>query len=115
VKFVLLIYRTAPPELALPIEADRAALARHRRLQKEAEGDLVAVARLDDARTARTVRKQTSAHAATDGPFPETKEWLVGFYLLNCASVEEAENRAAAIADEHHVVEVRPATWTKSG
>jgi hypothetical protein len=114
VKFVLLIYRTAPPALELPAEAERAALVRHRKLQSDAEGDVVAVARLDDACTARTVRKQAAAHAATDGPFPETKEWLVGFYLLHCATAAEAEARAAAIADEHHVVEVRPATWTKS-
>jgi hypothetical protein len=116
VKFVLLIYRSAPPELGLPPEDDRAALARHRELQKDskARDELVAVARLDDARTARTVRKQGAAHSATDGPFPETKEWLVGFYLLDCESFEEAEQRAAKIADDHHVVEVRPATWTRS-
>jgi hypothetical protein len=33
VKFVLLIYRTAPPELDLPAGVERAALARHRELQ----------------------------------------------------------------------------------
>ena len=113
-KFVLLIYRTAPPEIDLPAEADRAALARHQKLQRRMKGDLLAVARLDDARHARTVRKQASAHAATDGPFPETKEWLVGFYLVDCADLAEAEARAAALADEHHAVEVRAATWTSA-
>ena len=113
-KFVLLIYRNAPPELGLPAAAERAAVARHRKLQTEAAREVVSVARLDDARTARTVRKQATGHAATDGPFPETKEWLVGFYLLDCASLADAEARAAAIADEHHVVEVRPATWAKA-
>jgi hypothetical protein len=114
VKFVLLIYRTAAPEVQLPASADRAAMARHRALQRDAQGNVVAVARLDDARTARTVRKQAAAHTATDGPFPETKEWLVGFYLLDCADAAEAEARAATLADEHHVVEVRPATWTNT-
>lgn len=115
-KFVLLIYRLAPPELELPREADRAALARHRKLQKAANErhELEAVARLDDARKARTVRKQSGAHSATDGPFPETKEWLVGFYLLDCDNIAEAERQAASIADEHHAVEVRPATWTRA-
>jgi hypothetical protein len=29
----------------------------------------------------------------------ETKEWLVGFYVLDCASEGEALERAAAICD----------------
>ena len=47
-------------------------------------GDLHAVARLDEPGTARTVRARASGHEISDGPFIESKEWLVGFYLVDC-------------------------------
>ena len=61
-------------------------------------------------RQARVVRP--AAHDVTDGPFIETKEWLVGFYLLDCASEEEALRRARALCtDGAHTIEVRPVAW----
>ena len=33
----------------------------------------------------------------TDGPFAETKEALGGFYVLECADLDEAANLAAGI------------------
>src|SRR3954463_4086359 len=45
----------------------------------------------------------------TDGPYVETKEVLNGFYLLECADLDEAVATAAAIpAAWHGVVEIRP-------
>ena len=45
----------------------------------------------------------------TDGPFAETKEALAGFYLLDCASREEALAWAARIPGVRiGAVEVRP-------
>lgn len=45
----------------------------------------------------------------TDGPFAETKEVLGGFYLLNCADLDEALHWAAQIPGAWHGrVEVRP-------
>ena len=35
--------------------------------------------------------------AVTDGPFAETKEQLGGFYVLDCASDEEAKRWAAEV------------------
>src|SRR5258708_39486510 len=112
--YVLLIYRASaegPPPTALD---ERATLRAHRALQAEtsARHELHAVARLDDARDARTVKRRAGAHEITDGPYVETKEWLVGFYLLDCANEEEAIARATVIcADDAHSVEVRPVTW----
>ena len=46
---------------------------------------------------------------ATDGPFAETKEVLGGFYLLDCADLDEALKWAAQIPGAWHGrVEVRP-------
>jgi hypothetical protein len=45
----------------------------------------------------------------TDGPFAETKESLGGFYLLDCADLDEAISWAAQIPGAWHGrVEVRP-------
>jgi hypothetical protein len=110
--YVLLIYRASDPTGA----EEQAALRGHRALQNEAaaRGELRAVARLDETRSARTVKRRGSskAHEIVDGPFVESKEWLVGFYLVDCASEAEALERAKAICtDTHHVVEVRPVVW----
>lgn len=59
-----------------------------------------------------TLRLQDGAVTATDGPYIETKEWLVGFYLVDCADEAEAIERARTIcSDDAHVIEVRPVVW----
>lgn len=112
--YALLIYRVAPASVSVRAEDERAALVAHRALQAEASarGELSAVARLDETSTARTVRSRGGAHEVTDGPFIETKEWLVGFYVVECRDEEQALARARAICnDDEHVIEVRPVTW----
>lgn len=112
--YALLIYRTSRPTVAIPELAERQALAGHRALQtKAATGkNLHAVARLDVPRTARTVRARPTGHDVTDGPFIESKEWLVGFYLVDCESETQAIARAKQICpDEFHAIEVRPVDW----
>jgi hypothetical protein len=45
----------------------------------------------------------------SDGPYAETKEVLSGFYLLECADLDEAIATAAQIPSAWHgAVEVRP-------
>jgi hypothetical protein len=112
--YTLLIYRVAPPGEPIPREEEKRVFSGHRVLQAEASsrGELHAVARLDEPRAARTVRAHASGHDISDGPFIEAKEWLVGFYLVDCENEEQALERAKHIsADVHHVVEVRPVTW----
>jgi hypothetical protein len=108
--YVLLIYRSTPPTESAPA-ADKDGLVRHRALQDDARPDLLAVAQLAPTTTARTVRASRDAHAVTDGPYLETKEWLVGFYLVECADEAQALDRARQLADDRHAIEVRPATW----
>jgi hypothetical protein len=114
VTYALLIYRTAPVSTPIPELDERAALAAHRALQTEAaaKGELRVVARLDDTPTARTVRLKGGAHENTDGPFIETKEWLVGFYLVDAENEQTAFERARVLCtDESHAIEVRPVIW----
>jgi hypothetical protein len=63
--------------------------------------------------TATTVRVEGGKGGdvlTTDGPFAETKEVLTGFYLLECADLDEAVKVAATIpaAWQGGTVEVRP-------
>lgn len=46
----------------------------------------------------------------TDGPFAETKEQLLGFWIVECESLEEAveAGRQLAREREHGGIEVRP-------
>jgi hypothetical protein len=111
--YALLIYRNVSAGEALPSPQEHLVLERHRELQTASSrrNQLHAVARLDDASRARTVRRHGNAHEVTDGPYVETKEWLVGFYLLDCATEDEALERASSICDSNHAIEVRPVGW----
>lgn len=112
--YALLIYRAAGAAPEPTLENERRALAEHRTLQAiaSARGELHAVARLDAAPNAKTVTVQRGAHAVADGPYIETKEWLVGFYVIDCANEEEALERARMICPiEDHAIEVRPVQW----
>ena len=46
--------------------------------------------RLEGLKDARTIRRRNGKVIVTDGPFAETKEWIAGFDLLECASMDEA-------------------------
>lgn len=46
---------------------------------------------------------------ATDGPYAETKEYLAGFYVVECDSIDHAIEHAARVPDAaYNQVEVRP-------
>lgn len=110
--YALLIYRTGENEPA-PERVERA-LVGHRALQREAAArqELHAVAQLGDATRAKTVSFSGTSHDITDGPYIEAKEWLVGFYLVDCASEEEALERARMLCPTaDHAIEVRPVSW----
>lgn len=112
--YALLIYRTSPASVPMPELEERAALAGHRAVQAEAaaKGQLRAVARLHDTATAHTVKARAGTHEICDGPFIETKEWLVGFYLVDCESEAQALAWAQRICPASaHAIEIRPVSW----
>ena len=72
-------------------------------------GALVAVERLQVADTATTVRLRGGERLLTDGPFIETKEHLLGFYLVEVTDLDAAIDWAARMPHiRHGSVEVRP-------
>lgn len=70
---------------------------RYRAFGQEAGDKVVDGAELASTRTATTVRVRNGETTVTDGPFVETKESLGGYYLLECADLEEAARVAAGI------------------
>ena len=59
--------------------------------------------------TATSVRVRDGETMTTDGPFVETKEGLGGFYLLDCANLDDALAWAAkGPGSWYGTVEVRP-------
>jgi hypothetical protein len=65
---------------------------------------------LQPTATATSVRNQNGEAMVTDGPFAETKEQLGGFYVFECASLDEAEQLAAQIPGAATgTIELRPA------
>ena len=60
-------------------------------------GELVAAEGLDMPTAASIVRGQPKGPAlVTDGPFAESKEFLAGFWIVDCSSRERAIEIAAA-------------------
>ena len=59
--------------------------------------------------TATTVRVRDGQHQVVDGPYAETKEFLAGYYLLECPDREAALKHAARMPNlEYGSTEVRP-------
>jgi hypothetical protein len=64
---------------------------------------------LQPSATATTVQIQESGDPiVSDGPFAETKEQLGGYYLLDCANLDDALAWAKKIPMPGGTVEVRP-------
>lgn len=91
---------------------DEAVMARlavvRERLEKA--GKLGPVARLQPTLAAKTLRKDQSPSLLIDGPFAETKEQLLGFYVVDCVDIEEATQIARELADANPggAFEIRP-------
>jgi hypothetical protein len=74
------------------------------------EGRLGPVARLMPTTAATTLRKGKEA-VVIDGPFAETKEQLLGFFVVECASLEQAIETAKDLgraSGSNGAYEIRP-------
>jgi hypothetical protein len=111
-QYLLLIYVDETQWANMP-EPRRGEVVRAYREFTEAivkAGQLRAAARLSPSATATTVREARGRLVTTDGPFAETKEQLGGYYLVECANLDEAVALAARIpaVRQGGSVEVRP-------
>jgi hypothetical protein len=62
-------------------------------------GELISTQALIDPSQAAVVSVRNGQPVVTEGPFLESKEYLGGFYLIDCDNKERAIERAAQIPD----------------
>ena len=100
-------------------EQDAAAIAKLDVVQERLarEGRLGPVARLMPTTTATTLRKGKES-VVLDGPFAETKEQLLGFFVVECASLEQAIETAKELgraSSSNGSYEIRPMMHFRPG
>jgi hypothetical protein len=73
-------------------------------------GRLGPTVRLMPTTAATTLRKDSDPPLVLDGPYAETKEQLLGFYVIDCANLEAALDVAKDLAKANPggAYEVRP-------
>jgi hypothetical protein len=111
VRYLLMIYMNPTVFETLSEEEKAAVMDAHDEFQKpiRESGELVGFAALADPSNSKTVRVRDDVPAVTDGPYVEAKEFLAGFYVVDCETVERANELAAMIPDARYTaVEVRP-------
>ena len=108
-QYMLLVYEQevdpaaqAERETTLPMFVEL-----HRSLREA--GLLVGVQRLRSTESATSVRVRDGQTEIIDGPFAVTKELLAGYYILECADLDEALRQAARLPmAPWATIEVRP-------
>jgi hypothetical protein len=111
-QYAILCYHDENVVCAWGKQQDDAVMARLAVVQEKLarQGKLGPVVRLLPTTAATTLRKDREPPLVIDGPFAETKEQLLGFYLVDCASLEEALEiaRELAAANPGGAYEIRP-------
>ena len=77
-------------------------------------GKLGPVARLMPTTTATTVRTGREM-MVLDGPFAETKEQMLGFYLFDCDTLDEVIEAARELVSDPGAMEIRPVSYFHPG
>ena len=109
--YAILAYHVETNVLSWTPEQDAAVMSRllrvHDRINQQ--GSLGPAARLRATARARTLRGP-GAGMVLDGPFAETKEQLLGFYVVDCATDDAAVDVARELrrANPSAVYEIRP-------
>jgi hypothetical protein len=111
--YAVLCYNDENAVSAWSQEEDDACMARLAKVEEamKAKGKLGPVARLLPTSSATTLRKSSGEPLVIDGPFAETKEQFLGFYLADCETLEEAIAFAKDLAKAnpgHGGYEIRP-------
>lgn len=77
----------------------------------KASGEMVETRALGEPAQSAVVRVRDGVPVATDGPYLEAKEFMGGYYIVDCETRERALELAAMIPDagvEGLAIEVRP-------
>lgn len=106
--YALLAYHEEEAITSMTPEQDATLMTDLYKVHDKLKGSLGPAARLDLTRSATTLRRGT----VMDGPFAETKEQLLGIYVVDCATHDEAVDAARDLsrANPSAVYEIRPIT-----
>jgi hypothetical protein len=90
--YAILCYHSEDVVCSWTKQEEDAVMSKLARVQDRlrAEGRLGPVARLLPTTAATTLRKSQDPPLVLDGPFAETKEQLLGFYIVDCSDLDEA-------------------------
>jgi hypothetical protein len=99
-QYAILCYHDEKVTCAWSKEQDDAVMAKLGVVMEKyaRSGKLGPVARLLPTTSATTLRKSQEPPLVIDGPFAETKEQLLGFYILDCETLEDALGFARELA-----------------
>ena len=117
--YAILCYDNEKITSTWPKERDEAVLAELRKVEDNLakQGRLGPVARLMPTTAATSLRKGKDT-MVLDGPFAETKEQLLGFFVVDCASLDEAIATGkdfAAASGSAGTYEIRPLAIYRPG
>lgn len=112
-KYLLVLHLNPEVMDALSEEEKQAIFSGHEKFMAAVKesGEMRGTVALAEPAKSAVVRVRDGAPAVTDGPYLESKEFLAGYYLLECKSQERAYELAAMIPDaslDGMGVEVRP-------
>jgi hypothetical protein len=115
-KYLLLVCMEQPPDQPLETEEELAgqeagddAGIRTWFAEIDKRGSRLTGSEVSRPANAATVRTRDGEVIVSDGPFAETKEWMAGFDVIECASMAEAiEIAALHPVAAFGMIEVRP-------
>lgn len=118
--YAILCYNDEKAIASWTKEEDDACLLRLAQVQDgmRAKGRLGPVVRLRHTTEATTLRKTSGAPLVLDGPFAETKEQFLGFFVADCDTLEDAIAFAKDLAEANPgsgAYEIRPLSIYQPG
>jgi hypothetical protein len=118
-QYAILCYHSEDVVCSWSKEEDAAVMAKLAVVQEKlaAQGKLGPVVRLMPTTAATTLRKDREPALVIDGPFAETKEQLLGFYIVDCTGLEDALDIAKQLgrANPGGSYELRPVALFQPG
>jgi hypothetical protein len=118
-QYAILCYHDENVVCAWSKEEDAAVMAKlsvvHEKVARQ--GKLGPVVRLLPTTAATTLRKDSDPPLVIDGPFAETKEQLLGFYIVEAENLDDALGiaRDLAAVNPGGAYEIRPVGLFKDG
>ncbi|WJS02235.1 YciI family protein [Roseibium aggregatum] len=108
--FSVLIYASEDFIDALPPEELATVYQKHGAFHEHTKtnNSFAVATKLMSTGTSVTINKDKDDFIVTDGPFAETKEQFMGFYVIDCPTLEEAIEAVKILPLDHGRIEIRP-------